>query len=40
MVEEANALSASDNEACSDGKSRENKCGNGEGTRTGDRSAL
>ena len=39
VAEEANTLSAGDNKACSDGRSREDKCGNSERTRTGDRSA-
>ena len=38
MAEEANAPLASNNEACSDGRSGEDKCSNSKGTRTGDRS--
>jgi len=37
MAEEANASSADDNRACSDGRSGKNKCGNGERTRIEDR---
>ena len=37
MAKEANTFSASDNRACSNRRSRENKCGNGEkaGTKGG-----
>ena len=35
VVEEANAFSAGDNGACSNGRSGENKCGGSEGVRTG-----
>ena len=38
MAEEANALLAGNNEACSDRRSGKDECGNGEGTRTEDRS--
>ena len=33
VAEEAAAPSAGDNRACSDGRSRENECGSGEGSR-------
>ena len=36
VVEKANAFSAGNNKACSDGGSRTNKCSDGEGTRTKD----
>ena len=39
VAEEANVPSAGDNEACPDRGSGEDKCGDGEGTRTGDGSA-
>ena len=37
VAEEANASLAGANKACSDRGSRKNECGDGEGTRTGDR---
>ena len=40
VAEETNTPSAGNNEVCSDRRSGENKCSNGEGTRIGDRSAL
>ena len=40
VAEEANALSADDNQACSNRRSGKNECGNDEGTRTGDGSAF
>ena len=36
MAEEANALSAGDNRACSNGRGGKNKCGGGKGTRIRD----
>ena len=39
VAEKADAPSAGDNQACSDGRSGEDKCSNGEETRAGDRSA-
>ena len=36
VAKEANTSSASNNRACSDGRSRKNKCGNGKRTRTRD----
>jgi len=36
VAEEANALSAGNNKACSNGKSGEDKCSDGEGTKTVD----
>ena len=38
-VEEATALSAGNNRACSDGRSGEDKCGSGEGSRARSRSS-
>ena len=38
VAEEANVPSVGNNKACSNRGSGEDKCGNGEGTRTGDRS--
>jgi len=35
MAKKANAPSAGDNKACPDGRSGEDECGNGEGTRIG-----
>jgi len=40
VAEKTNTPSAGNNEVCSNGRSGENKCSNGEGTRIGDRSAL
>ena len=37
MAEEVNASLAGDNRACSNRRSRKDKCSSGEGTRTGDR---
>jgi len=37
VAEEANAFSAGNNRACSDERSRENKCSSGESIRTRDR---
>ena len=39
MAEEANAFSAGDNSACSDGRGGENKCSDSEGTKTEDGSS-
>jgi len=36
VAKEANTFKAGDNRACSDGRSRKNKYGNSEGTRTRD----
>jgi len=35
VTKKANAFSASDNKACSNGGSRVNECGNSEGTKAG-----
>jgi len=40
VAKEADTSLADDNRAYSDGRSRENKCGNGKGAETGDGEAL